>query len=84
MREYKINLLWDKDTSVWIATSTDEDISGLILESDSLDALIERIKIVVPELIELNEKQNQTTINIVFDMKRCHETKRNNPSFLRY
>lgn len=70
MREYKINLLWDKDTSVWVATSMDEEISGLILESDSLDALIERIKIVVPELIELNEKQNQTTINIVFDMKR--------------
>ena len=37
---------------VWIAIG--EDVPGLVLESGSLDALVERVKQAVPELIELN------------------------------
>lgn len=44
MREYKINLIRDKEANVWVAASQDEDISGLILTSGSPNALIERIK----------------------------------------
>lgn len=49
-----VNLMWDGDTGVWIATS--DDVPGLVLESESYDKLIERVKIVVPELIEINPK----------------------------
>jgi len=49
--EYKIQTIWDPDARVWIATS--EDIAGLVLESGSLDALMERVKIAIPELLEL-------------------------------
>ena len=41
--EYTINLIWDKEAGVWVATS--EDVKGLVLESGSLDALIERVKL---------------------------------------
>lgn len=41
--EYVINLTWDEDAGVWIATS--ESIPGLVLESGSFDALLERIRI---------------------------------------
>lgn len=34
---YTVNLLWDPDASVWVATS--DDIKGLVLESGSLDVL---------------------------------------------
>lgn len=51
MPEYTISLLWDCEAAVWVATS--DDIPGLVLESGSLDALIERIKLAVPELIRL-------------------------------
>ena len=34
--EYTINLIWDKEAAVWVATS--EDVKGLVLESGSLDA----------------------------------------------
>lgn len=34
---YTVNLLWDADASVWVATS--DDIKGLVLESGSLDVL---------------------------------------------
>lgn len=50
--EVTIQMLWDEDAQVWTAES--EDIPGLVLESGSLDALIERVRFAVPELLELN------------------------------
>lgn len=50
--EYTIVAMWDTDSLVWIATS--EDIPGLVLESGSLDALMERVRHAVPELLSLN------------------------------
>lgn len=49
---YRIRFVWDEEAAVWIATS--QDIPGLVLECGSLDALIERVKAAVPELVELN------------------------------
>ena len=51
---YTVKLFWDSDTDVWIATS--DDIKGLILESGSLDVLIERVRMAVPELLKLNNQ----------------------------
>jgi len=51
---YTVNLLWDTDASVWVATS--EDIKGLVLESGSLDVLIERVRMTVPDLLKLNNQ----------------------------
>ena len=51
MNEYVITLHWDDEVSVWIAES--EDIPGLILESSSFDELVNRVKIAVPELLEI-------------------------------
>lgn len=50
--EYVVNLQWDSDAAVWVATS--EDVPGLVLESGSLDALAERLRSAVPELLALN------------------------------
>ncbi len=47
-----IKMLWDDDAQVWVATS--EDVPGLALESGSFDALIERVRVAVPELMRLN------------------------------
>lgn len=52
--DYRINIIWDNEAAVYVATS--EDVPGLVLESGSLDALIERVKTAVPELLELNGK----------------------------
>ncbi|MCL1873111.1 MAG: DUF1902 domain-containing protein [Clostridiales bacterium] len=57
MAEYTINLLWDPEAAVWVATS--DAIPGLVLESGSIDALIERIRFAVPELLELNGAKRQ-------------------------
>ena len=53
--EYKIQLLWDNEAAVWVATSP--DVPGLVLESGSFDALIERVRYAIPELLELNRQK---------------------------
>ena len=49
---YNISCAWDAEAEVWCATS--DDIPGLVAESDSLDTLIEDVKQLTPELLELN------------------------------
>ena len=58
MSEYIINLMWDNEAAVWIATS--REIPGLVLESGSLDALIERVRFAVPELLDLNGRTGES------------------------
>ena len=52
LMSYDVNVEWDNEAKVWIATS--EDIPGLVLESGSFDALIERVQVAAQELIALN------------------------------
>ena len=47
----RIDFTWDNEAAVWIATS--KDVPGLVLESGSFDALIERVRHAVPELLPL-------------------------------
>jgi len=53
MEEYTITIAFDEEASVWYALNDDIPIA---LESDSIDVLIERVKLAVPELLELNGK----------------------------
>jgi len=66
MIEYRIDLTWDNEASVWIAVNDDIPVA---LEADSLDRLIERVRLAVPELLELNNK-NHKNIALNFKMER--------------
>ena len=55
MSDYNIQMTWDAEAAVWIATS--DDVPGLALESGSFDALVERVKYAIPELMELNHRE---------------------------
>lgn len=50
--EYTVMTTWDEEASVWVASSN--DVPGLVLESGSLDALMERVKVTIPELLAIN------------------------------
>ena len=52
MEELLIKMIWDPEAAVWIAES--DDVPGLVLESGSFDALIERVRFAAPELLALN------------------------------
>ena len=50
--QVKVNIFLDQESEVWVATSY--DVPGLVLESGSFDALVERVKFAIPELMLLN------------------------------
>ena len=69
MTEITVNLTWDADISVWTATS--EEVTGLVLKSGSLDALIERVKYAVPELMKFNKQEiSDEKLSIFFRSER--------------
>jgi hypothetical protein len=70
MPEYEVNLAWDAKAAVWIATS--ESIPGLVLESGSLDALIERVRFAVPELLEMDGNKKEA-VSLQFHSNRCEK-----------
>ena len=59
----KIKFHWDSEAAVWTATS--DDVPGLILECGSFDALVERVKASIPELISLNGKIKDFRLSFV-------------------
>ena len=69
MNEYVIKIFWDNEAAVWCASS--DDVPGLVLESGSFDALVERVKFTVPELLELNSvKPSSEFCNLKFISER--------------
>ncbi len=48
----RVNALWDDEAGVWSASSV--DVAGLAIEAATKEALIKRLKIIIPELLELN------------------------------
>lgn len=56
--ELTIRAVWDDEARVWVAES--DDVPGLVLESGSLDALIERLRYAVPEMLALNGVEKNT------------------------
>ena len=50
---------------MWVATS--DDIIGLVLESGSVDALIERVRYAVPELLALNHQPPAEAIRFLIE-----------------
>lgn len=56
-RNITIQARWDSGANVWIATST--DVPGLVVEADSWPNMIEEVRLVLPELLELKGEDNQ-------------------------
>jgi len=50
-RSITIDARWDSEASVWIATSN--DVVGLVVEADTWPAMIEEVRLVLPDLLEL-------------------------------
>ena len=65
MSEYTVSLNWDEEAARWYALNDDIPI---VLEDDSLDTLINRVKLATPELLELNGKPHEN-IHLLFKME---------------
>jgi len=64
MEEIKVKVIWDDEAKVWIATS--DDIPGLVTESEDFDTLINKLRVIIPELIEENKLEFRRTGKIKF------------------
>ena len=51
-RIINVKAVWDEEAQVRVAFS--EDVPGLTTEADTLEQLIEKLKIMIPELLEAN------------------------------
>lgn len=49
---YEILAQWDREAGVWVAESA--DVPGLVAEADSPNVLARKLRILIPELLELN------------------------------
>ena len=51
-KPYYVRAEWDEEAQVWVASS--DDVPGLATEADSMDALVAKLRSLIPELLELN------------------------------
>ncbi len=48
----KVHAEWDAEAGVWVAVS--DDVPGLATEAETAEALIAKLEVMIPELIEAN------------------------------
>jgi predicted RNase H-like HicB family nuclease len=51
-KPYYVHAVWDEEVKVWVASS--DDVPGLATEADTAEALVEKLKVLIPELLALN------------------------------
>lgn len=51
-KPYYVRAQWDEEARVWVASS--DDVPGLATEADTTEALVQKLKSLIPELLELN------------------------------
>lgn len=67
-KQITVNAEWDPEARVWVATS--DDVPGLITEAETVEALAEKLAVMIPELLEangilINSADRQVPINLI-------------------
>lgn len=52
VKPFFVRAEWDEEASVWVATS--DDVPGLVTEEATMEGLIEKLKVIIPELLQAN------------------------------
>ena len=70
MMVYTVQAIWDEEARVWVAES--EDVLGLATEAESPEALLNKLRVLVPELLELNDclRSNEKSVDVVIRYQR--------------
>jgi predicted RNase H-like HicB family nuclease len=67
MGPYHVTAEWDKDARVWVASS--DDVPGLATGADTLEGLIEKLKVVIPELLVENGLLPTSVEHVPFELR---------------
>jgi hypothetical protein len=57
MKKILVTADWDAEAEVWVTTS--DDVPGLVTEAASLNELVPKLKIMVPELLAINGQADE-------------------------
>lgn len=47
-----VRAIWDDEAKVWVATS--DDAPGLATEAETAEALVAKLQVIIPELLDAN------------------------------
>ena len=64
----RVNATWDPDAAVWVATS--DDVPGLVAEATTIEALLDDLRALIPDLLELNCGGRPERINVALTAER--------------
>ena len=63
-REFTVKADWDPEVKVWYVAES--DVPGLATEADTIDQLIQKLRVMVPEMLELNGLIPRDTASVPF------------------
>jgi predicted RNase H-like HicB family nuclease len=66
MAEVEVTAFWDTKSAVWVARS--DNIPGLFTEADTLEDLISKLKVLVPKLVEANDRNCRGAVPFVLQV----------------
>jgi predicted RNase H-like HicB family nuclease len=66
---------WDPEANLWVADS--DDVPGLATEAETVERLIAKLEIMIPELLELNGWPDQEEVPFEILMRRFDTARRN-------
>lgn len=68
MRALKVRALWDGEAGVWVAES--QDVPGLATEASTLEELLAKLAVMVPELLEENGVAVEPSVELHLEATR--------------
>jgi hypothetical protein len=66
VKQFFVHAAWDDEAKIWFVLET--DVPGLATEAGSLDALLDKLKVMVPEMLELNGVVEPDHTSIPFEL----------------
>jgi predicted RNase H-like HicB family nuclease len=74
MKSLFVRAEWDEDACVWVATS--DDVPGLATEAETTEALMAKLKVMIPELMEANGYSDGEEISFELFSRRFETARR--------
>ena len=68
---YQVLAKWDSEAGVWVAES--DDVPGLVAEAESPNSLREKLRVLIPELLELNGVLQKKSGPVQFSVRYQYE-----------
>jgi len=71
-KKIRVTAIWDSEAGVWVAAS--DDVPGLVTEADTSEQLVQKLRVLIPELLELNGMLSDFSHNSIPFHLLCERT----------